>query len=647
MRHLLDRKLRMKQQIDSLEVWKDASRRTRRETASNVLSQDAVSRLAFFALLSLCLSLIGCAESNDVGSLTDVAEERFSGIEVVGSVTAVTETKRITNAQDPNMPRQGGVLLIEVKQCGIADPAVDIASDRRFNIFTLINETHAGLTRIVSKPSAAAEPELAESFTVRENGTLYEFIMRKELKFSDGSHLTASDVKWSWERALRKSTGNSRANDVFGDILGAEDVVLGDSREMLGVKVVDENRLTVRLRAPRPDFPILIADPVAYIVNRENIGDWGNAWVNDPDYPGEIVHITGIIPESLPIGAGPFKIVEYAHPDTTREGFAGEARCVLERNEHYWGGPSYLDGIVANVRPDLFWNLDTTFNRQKELLGSGDLDIAIHRTTDMDDLPEGMKQYRGDQPPNVEFLTLNPAQPPLDDLHMRRALAKAIDVKTAIRNVNGSPNQNRLVPRSVSINNSGVTAPDFDIESAKSDLDTFLQSNQVESIEVTAHSTGPPALEFAGVYQSAIFNVWRETLGINVEMHQLDLDEPVQFEELHITRNEFNLYYPSPHGVLREFLDAMGDNDAPEIIEIRRDLAAAAATLDDVQRLQRYEDIEQRLLNDALVVPVKAVEPHLDLLVQPWLHGLTLTEYPNSVFRLVWLRSDAPVRTTQ
>ena len=622
--------------------------RTRRETVPNVLSQGTVSRFAFVTLLLMCLSLIGCAGSNGVASPSAVAEEQFAGIEVVGSATAVTEANPISEIQNPNMPRQGGVLLIEVEQCGIADPAVDVAGYRPLTIFTLINETHAGLTRIVSEPSAAAEPELAESFTVRENGTLYEFTMRKELKFSDGSRLTASDVKWSWERALRKSTGNSRANDVFGDILGAEAVVLGDSRELLGVKVVDENRLTVRLQAPRPDFPTLIADPVAYVVNRENIDDWGDAWVNDPDYPGEITHITGIVPKSLPIGAGPFKIVEYAHPDTTREGFAGEARCVLQRNEHYWGEPSYLDGIVANVRPDLRWNYDTTFNRQKELLGNGDLDIAIYRPKDMDDLPAGINQYRGDQPPNVEFLALNPARHPLDDLGMRRAMANAIDIKSAIRNVNGAPNQNRLVPRSVSINSSGVTTPDFDIESAKSELDAFLQSNDIESIDVTIHSTGPPELEFAGVYQSAIFDVWRETLGINVNTQQLDLDKPVQFEELHITKNEFNLYYPSPHGVLLEFLDVMGDNNtAPEIVEIREDLSAAAATLDDVQRLQRYEDIERRLLDDALVIPLVVLDPHLDLLVQVWLDGLNLTEYPNSVFHLVWLRGDAPVRTTQ
>lgn len=641
----------MNNRITQFDVREDASRRTRRETAPNVISRGVVSRLAFIALLSICLSLMACTEPTDDAPPSANGEKRFLGIEIVGSATAVTETNPITEVQAPNMPRRGGVLLIEVEQCGIADPAVDVASYRPLSIFTLINETHAGLTRIVSELSATAEPELAESFTVRENGTLYEFTMRKELKFSDGRRLAAPDVKWSWERALRKSTGNSRANDVFGDIVGAEAVVLGDSQDLVGVQVVDDNRLTVRLQAPRPDFPILIADPVAYVVSRENVDDWGDAWVNDADFPGEITHITGIIPESMPIGAGPFKIVEYAHPDTTREGFASEARCVLERNEHYWGEPSYLDGIVANVRPDMMWNYDANFERQKDVMGSGDLDIAIYRSIDpidMDELPVGIQQYQGNQPPKVEFLTLNPAQQPLDDVHLRRALAKANNVGTAMRNIDGAPNQRRIVPESVYVNGSEVSALDFDIESAKSELDAFMESIDLDEIELPIYSSAPPEFVFAGIYQSAIFDLWRDILGVNVDLQQLDLDNPVRFEDLHITEIELDIYYPSPHGVFREFLDAMGDNNsAPEIVEIREALTQAASTLDDAERLLRYEEIERRIIDEALVIPIVALDPHIDLLIQPWVDGFALDRYPNSVFHNVWLRGDAPIRTTR
>ena len=38
-------------------------------------------------------------------------------------------------------------------------------------------------------------------------GLEYEFVLRNDLKFSDGSALTSGDFKWSWERALKKSIG--------------------------------------------------------------------------------------------------------------------------------------------------------------------------------------------------------------------------------------------------------------------------------------------------------------------------------------------------------------------------------------------------------------------------------------------------------
>ena len=646
----------MNDRINSFNVPEDASGSTWRETTPNVSSRSVVSRLIFLASLSICSYLIACAQSNDVPSPSAVAEQRFAGIEIGDSPTAVKDTNPRTEGQDPDTPRpdtprQGGILLIEVEHCGIADPAIDIASHEPLNIFILVNETHAGLTRIVDETSLEVVPELAESFTVREDATLYEFTMRKELKFSDGSRLTASDVKRSWERALWKSTGNSRANDVFGDIIGAETVVIKDSQDLVGVEVVDENRLTVRLETPRPDFPLLIADPVAYVVGDDNIDDWGDAWINHSDFPNSITQVTGITPKNLPLGAGPFKVVEYAHPDNTRDGFAGEARCVLERNEHYWGNPSYLDGIIANVRPDLMRNYDANFERQRELIGSGDLDIAMHLSLgeiDMDDLPSGVQYYQGYEPPSVKFWTLNPAQPPLDDVHLRLALAKANNIGAAMRKINGAPNQMRLVPESVYVNGSDVSAFDFDIESAKSELATFLESAGIDSAEITIQSSAPPEFVFTGVYQSAILDVWRDDLGVNVDLQQLDLDNPIRFENLHITDHALDLYYPSPHGVLREFLDAMGEyNAAPEIVEIRDALTKAAATLDDAERLLRYEAIERRIIDDALVIPISAVEPYINLLLQPWVNGLSIQRYPSSVFQNVWLHNDAPARTTR
>ncbi len=62
----------------------------------------------------------------------------------------------------------------------------------------------------------------------------------------------ADDVKWSWERALRKSTLWIRARDVFVPSKVQKAVAEGLSADLRGVQVVDEQTLIVSLTAPGP-----------------------------------------------------------------------------------------------------------------------------------------------------------------------------------------------------------------------------------------------------------------------------------------------------------------------------------------------------------------------------------------------------------
>ena len=64
-------------------------------------------------------------------------------------------------------------------------------------------EIFAGLTTFTPDESNPVQLDMATSHTVSSGGSVHTFILRPGLKFSDGSPLTASDFKWSWERALR------------------------------------------------------------------------------------------------------------------------------------------------------------------------------------------------------------------------------------------------------------------------------------------------------------------------------------------------------------------------------------------------------------------------------------------------------------
>ena len=62
-------------------------------------------------------------------------------------------------------------------------------------------------------------PELAESFTVSPDGLRYNFVLRPNVLFHDGSLLTVADVKRSFERALHPKTPNP-ASSLYHSIVG-------------------------------------------------------------------------------------------------------------------------------------------------------------------------------------------------------------------------------------------------------------------------------------------------------------------------------------------------------------------------------------------------------------------------------------------
>ena len=103
---------------------------------------------------------------------------------------------------------------------------------------------------------------------------------------------------------------------------------------LTGVVVVDDRTLRVRLTNLRADFPALLADPVASVLKKDNVLEWGMEWENS----GMLTGNGGFTLDDMPVGAGPFKLVQYW------DGSDG-GRCAIARNPHYWGRPAYLDGV--------------------------------------------------------------------------------------------------------------------------------------------------------------------------------------------------------------------------------------------------------------------------------------------------------------
>jgi len=197
------------------------------------------------------------------------------------------------------------------------DPALNSASTGS----NLIRLAFSGLmgTR-VTDGVVTKEPELAESYTVSEDGTVYTFTLREGLKWSDGSDLLASDFVKSWNRAADPDLGAS-----YGFLF---DVIDGYGTDSLNVVADDAARtLTVTLKAPCAYFLELCGFTTYYPV-KTDLADSEGAWAVNP---------------ATFIGTGPFRMVEYKVDDV----------IVYEKNPNYWNAENVkLGGVNAYLSED-------------------------------------------------------------------------------------------------------------------------------------------------------------------------------------------------------------------------------------------------------------------------------------------------------
>jgi peptide/nickel transport system substrate-binding protein len=158
-------------------------------------------------------------------------------------------------------------------------------------------------------PGQRLAPSLAESWSTSPDGLVYEFILRKGVKFHNGDPVTPEDVKFSFERYK-----------------GAAAQVL--KQKVAAVEIVDPQRVRFRLKQPWPDFMTFYGTPAT-----------GAGWIVPKKYV-EKVGDDGF--KKAPVGAGPYRFAS----------FTPGVELALEANEHYWRKPPSVKALRFRVIPD-------------------------------------------------------------------------------------------------------------------------------------------------------------------------------------------------------------------------------------------------------------------------------------------------------
>ncbi|MBB6464802.1 peptide/nickel transport system substrate-binding protein [Aminobacter lissarensis] len=272
-----------------------------------------------------------------------------------------------------------------------------------------------GLTRIGSRGEVL--PDLAESWTISDDGKTYTFKLRSGVKFHDGSDFDATDVKFSLDRARGESSVNAQKG-LFAPI---------DT-----VEVVDPTTVKVTLKNPLGSFLY-------------NLG-WGDAVIVAPE--------SADTNKEKPVGTGPFKFQNWAKGSS----------ITLVKADGYWGDPVALDKAEFRIIPDAAAAIPALLSGDVQALPNFALGDALAQVKADPRFKVVIGTTEGET-----VLSTNNKKPPFDNLKVRQAIAHALDRKALIDGATGglgTPIGSHFAPHNAAYVDLTDTYP-YDIAKAK------------------------------------------------------------------------------------------------------------------------------------------------------------------------------------
>jgi oligopeptide transport system substrate-binding protein len=128
-------------------------------------------------------------------------------------------------------------------------------------------------------------PSAAESFETSEDGKTVTFVLRDDLKWTNGDPVVAGDFEYAWKRTVSPELAADYAYQFYG-IVGAQEYNSCDAKkddcaalaDKMGVKAVDDKTLEVTLTTPQPWFVQQAAHHSFLAVNKKAVDEFGDKW---------------------------------------------------------------------------------------------------------------------------------------------------------------------------------------------------------------------------------------------------------------------------------------------------------------------------------------------------------------------------------
>ena len=248
--------------------------------------------------------------------------------------------------------------------------------------------------------------EAAEHWSVSSDGKKYTIRLRPDLKYFDGTAITANDLKYSIDRVVDPDTA-SPGQSWYSSLVGYDAVTKGHAKGVAGIKVTSDRTIEFHLSAPDATFPQVLALNYSSIVNPGAVKKYGKSFGHHP------------------VGGGAFYVESY-NPGNS---------VIFKRNPHYFEkGVPYLDKIEFSVGIDPLTAFFQLIRGENDLLGDGvpGSQLQAAKTN-----PDYRKLLVVGHPLETSYITMNTQLSPFNDVRVRKAINMAIDKKRAVQVING------------------------------------------------------------------------------------------------------------------------------------------------------------------------------------------------------------------
>jgi peptide/nickel transport system substrate-binding protein len=477
-----------------------------------------IYRFLIFLMLLICVTSSGCTDTSmSIENKADASQQQL----VIGEVWGM-----------------GGI-----------DPGLE---GYNLNNFLVIE----GLTAI--SPDFEIIPSIASSWNYEGDST-WRFELNEDIKFHDGSTVTADDVKYSLDRSMELNP------DLQGKLNIKE------------VSVIDDTTVDIITNTPDASTPARMAYGAAGIYKENEESD-------------------GAI--SSPICTGPFKFVSYDKATDT---------LVIEKNEEYRDGAPTLDTITikfgigeANTREmaveagEVDFTTEPTLGSTERLQNDPDLDVTIH------ELCQGYKLKFGDL-----------SKAPYDDVRVRKAIAYAIDRENIVENIlmqRASVSDDTGFTPGLEWRNNDLEGYSYDVQKAKdllaeagwedTDGDGIIDKDGKKfSITLYTWPQRPALPSLAQAVQSML-----DDIGIEAEVRVMEWDaisdRADEWGMIWVAGGDACMMIPDPSYYMEgQFYSESNDYNYnnPEVDEL---LLNARATFDEEERYELYREAQKIVYDD-------------------------------------------------